>query len=122
MTKESLSVCFKFDLGRVNMAEAQAQAVPRMIMTSGDNKLSFRKGELKDLDQSKQLVDQHKTELGFVIRGALLKSIESSELLVTIDDDDCLVGFVQYRHRLDGQTTLYNIVVNKANRDRGIGS
>lgn len=89
-------------------------------MTSGDSNLIFRKGELKDLDQLKQLVDQHKAELGFVIRGALLKSIESSELMVTVDDD-CLVGFVHYRHRLDGQTTLYNIVVRKSNRGSGIG-
>lgn len=83
----------------------------------------FRKATIQDLDSIKILVDQHKTELGFVIRSALEKSIATSELIVAIDNKTSnLAGFIHYRHRKDAQTTLYNIVVNPSYRRQGIGA
>lgn len=91
-------------------------------MTSGSNNgIVFRKAALTDLDSLKKLVDQHKTELGFVIRGALAKSIENSEVIVAIEQNGEVIGFVQYRHRKDEQTTLYNIVVVSSHQRQGIG-
>lgn len=92
-------------------------------MTSGNSsQLTLRKATLQDLDSIKTLVDQHKTELGFVIRAALEKSIGTSEVIVAVDLKGNLVGFVHYRHRKDGQTTLYNIVVKPVCQGQGIGS
>lgn len=90
-------------------------------MTSGDSKFMIRKARLDDIPALKRLADQHKTELGFIIRGALQKSIEQHELLVAEDETGKLCAFVQYRHRKDDQTTLYNIVVSPDERKQGIG-
>lgn len=99
-------------------------ATRRMIMIFGSNKIKaiLRKATLEDLDGIKILVDKHKNELGFVVRGALHRSIESSEIIVAVDEiEGNLVGFVHYRHRKDKQTTLYNIVVAQDKRRCGIG-
>jgi ribosomal protein S18 acetylase RimI-like enzyme len=93
-------------------------------MTSGDkfslDQLSIRKGILDDIPAMKQLADHHKRELGFIVQGALRTSVNKSELFVATLNN-ALCGFVQYRHRLDHQTTLYNIVVDAKYRERGIG-
>ncbi|MCB9105081.1 MAG: GNAT family N-acetyltransferase [Anaerolineales bacterium] len=50
----------------------------------------------------------------------LLEAINRSELFVANQDGN-IVGFVEYRHRRDEQTTLYNIVVVGDYRRKGIG-
>ena len=104
------------------MVVVHKQVIQGMIMTSGDKPFIIRKALSDDIDGIKQLADQHKTELGFVIRGALMKSINQGQLLVALDDRGKVVGFNQYRHRKDQQTTLYNIVVAEELRRSGIGS
>ncbi len=75
---------------------------------------------LDDIDQIKRIADAHKKELGFVRRPSLLESISRSELLVA-KLDSAVVGFVEYRHRKDGQTTLYNIAVVPKYTRHGVG-
>lgn len=90
-------------------------------MTSGSSKrFVIRQATLEDLGVVKQLADQHKPELGFVLRPALEKSITDQELLVAHIEGQ-VVGFVHYHHRKDGQTTLYHIAVNANFRGQGIG-
>jgi ribosomal protein S18 acetylase RimI-like enzyme len=106
------------------MAVELRQAVCRMIMTFGSNNKNavLSKAVLQDLNDIKALVDQHKRELGFVVRGALETSIRSSELIIATIENTGLVGFIHYRHRKDQQTTLYNIAVNHGYRYSGLGS
>jgi N-acetylglutamate synthase-like GNAT family acetyltransferase len=80
----------------------------------------IRKATQADLDEIKALADAHKQELGFVLRPILARSIEQGELIVT-ENSSGLVGFVQYHHRRDEQTTLHNIVIKPEYRDYGIG-
>lgn len=90
-------------------------------MTSGNNShFSIRKAALDDLDAIKQLADQHREELGFVLRPALEKAITDQELLVA-EAEELIVGFVHYHHRQDLQTTLYHIAVREERRSQGIG-
>lgn len=89
-------------------------------MTFGNNYF-IRKANSDDITSLKVLVDQHRYQLGFVLKSALQTSIDRSELFVAVDKNDSLLGFVQYRQRKDGQTTLYNIVVNQEFRGEGIG-
>lgn len=105
------------------MVVVQTQVTHRMIMIFGNNSkdIVLRKATAEDLDTLKHLVDRHKNELGFVIRSALERSIQLSEIIVAINTDDILAGFTQYHHRKDGQTTLYNIVVDKNYQRQGIG-
>jgi N-acetylglutamate synthase-like GNAT family acetyltransferase len=79
-------------------------------MTFG-SEIEIRQATAGDIDEIKKLFDQHKTELGFVVKSALLNSIRRSELIVALAPNGELVGIVHYRHRKDGQTTLYSIVV-----------
>lgn len=105
------------------MVAEQCQLVHRINMTFGNssNDATLRKATLQDLDAIKQLMDEHRNELGFVIRAALERSIISSEIIVAIGDNEELLGFVHYHHRRDGQTTIYNIVVRQVQRRQGIG-
>ncbi len=82
--------------------------------------LVIRKAIQADLDELKRLADAHKHELGFVLRPALARSITRGEVLVA-ENSAGLIGFVEYHHRRDEQTTLYHIAVIPDHRRRGIG-
>lgn len=88
-------------------------------MTSG-SEITVRSGEAEDIEGIKWLADTHKHELGFLRRPALLEAIQRKELLVAQNGTN-LIGFVEYRHRRDLQTTLYNIVVHPNYRNQGMG-
>lgn len=89
-------------------------------MISGLSDFYIRKARPSDLLILKEIADQHKHELGFVLRPALSRSIGREEVLVAEDDTD-LLGFVEYHHRRDEQTTLYHIVVTSDCRRQGVG-
>ncbi len=89
-------------------------------MTYGVNNWSIRKARETDLENIKRLADRHRQELGFVRRPALLASIKRDEIFVA-ENGENLIGFVEYHHRRDEQTTLYNIVVNPEFHQKGIG-
>lgn len=88
-------------------------------MTFGNN-IKIRSALPKDIDAIKQLADSHKHELGFLRRPSLLEAIQRQELMVA-QNGNGLVGFVEYRHRRDQQTTLYNLVVLPEHRLSGTG-
>jgi ribosomal protein S18 acetylase RimI-like enzyme len=91
----------------------------RTVLTSG-SKVKIRHAIPEDIDAIKQLADAHRHELGFLRRPALLEAIQRQELLVAQNRKD-IVGFVEYRHRRDQQTTLYNVVVRPDHLRHGIG-
>ena len=82
--------------------------------------MSVRKAEMSDLSSIKKIADNHKQELGFVLEPILAKSIALGELLIA-ENGEGVVGFVQYHHRRDSQTTLHNIVVQAPYRKKGLG-
>lgn len=92
-----------------------------MIFGSNDNRVVLRKATNEDLNHIKLLVDLHKNELGFIVRSALERSINLSEIVVAVNTTNEIVGLVHYHHRKDGQTTLYNLVVREASQRKGIG-
>lgn len=88
-------------------------------MTSG-NRITIRKAKLTDIDAIKQIADAHRRELGFVRRPSLIESINRQEVFVA-QNGDGLVGFMEFHHRRDLQTTLYNVAVNADSRREHIG-
>ena len=91
-------------------------------MTCGANDLiEIRKAVLGDLGAIKGLADAHRTELGFVRRPALEESIRRKEVLIA-ETDTGVIGFVEYHHRRDPQTTLYHIAVTADQRRQGVGA
>jgi N-acetylglutamate synthase-like GNAT family acetyltransferase len=79
-----------------------------------------RKAGLTDLESVKSLADAHKDELGFVLRPALAESINRGEVFIA-ENSVGLLGFVEYHHRRDKQTTLYHIAVKLDHRMQGVG-
>lgn len=79
-----------------------------------------RHATLDDLNAIKALFDSERNNLGFVMRPSLVTSIQRSEVLVAVDET--LLSVVHYRHRRDGQTTLYHIAVQKELRRSGLGA
>lgn len=90
-------------------------------MTSGVPDITITKAEHSDIDGIKQIADAHRRELGFVRRPTLIEAIDRSEILIAKQNGN-IVGFVEYRHRRDDQTTLYNIAVISGYRGLGIGN
>ena len=89
-------------------------------MTSGASNIIITKAASTDIDGIKQIADAYRKELGFVRRPSLLEAISRSEVLVAKHNGNIL-GFAEYRHRKDEQTTLYNIAVTSKYRAKGIG-
>ena len=92
----------------------------RKSLTSGKCEPAVRKATHDDLDAIKRLADEHREALGFVLRTALAKSIERGEIFVA-ENSNRIVGFVEYHHRRDEQTTLYHIAVQHNHRRTSIG-
>ncbi len=101
------------------MAAAACQHKRRILLTSGKN-ITIRKAKPTDIDAIKEIADAHRRELGFVRRPSLIESINRHEVFVA-QNGDGLVGFMEFHHRRDSQTTLYNVVVNNNYRREGIG-
>jgi len=80
----------------------------------------IRKATFVDVDTIKNLADAHKHELGFVRRPALVRSVRRQEMLVA-ENSLGIVGFIEYHHRLDCQTTLYHIAVCSDYQRQGVG-
>lgn len=80
----------------------------------------IRRADLDDLPAIKKLADSHKQELGFVRWPVLARSIGQSEVYVA-ENGEGIIGFLQYHHRRDRQTTLHNIAVRLDYRNCGIG-
>lgn len=89
-------------------------------MTSGVSEVIITKATFSDIDRIKQIADTHRKELGFVRRPTLIKAIDRAEMLIAKQNEN-IVGFVEYRHRRDEQTTLYNIAIVPEYRGLGIG-
>jgi|WetSurMetagenome_2_1015567.scaffolds.fasta_scaffold23458_10 GNAT superfamily N-acetyltransferase len=79
-----------------------------------------RKAIPEDIDRIKQIADKNKKYVGFIIRGALVKAIQRKEVIV-IEVENEIVGFVNYHHRRDDQTTQYDICIDEKHRGKGIG-
>lgn len=89
-------------------------------MISGNADIIIRKPIQDDLDLLKVLADAHRRELGFVRRPTLQEAIYQDAIWVA-QNNQGIVGFVEYHHRKDHQTTLYHIVVQPGHRRQGIG-
>ncbi len=83
-------------------------------------RIIIRKATLKDLEAVKRIADVNRASIGFVLRAALIRNIERGWLLVA-EEDEMVVGFANYRHRRDDQTTLYEICVAEEHRGNGVG-
>lgn len=68
------------------------------------------------VSEAKRIASQFKNELGFVNSAALQVSEDKGQLEVIKG-----VGFCNYHHRRDGQTTIYEIAVGKNHQRTGWG-
>jgi N-acetylglutamate synthase-like GNAT family acetyltransferase len=89
-------------------------------LTSGNSRITLRKATLGDVDAIKVLADTHRHELGFVRRPALVEAINREEIIVA-QNLYKVIGFIEYHHRRDDQTTLYHICVEPTYRHQGVG-
>ncbi|MFZ4828883.1 MAG: GNAT family N-acetyltransferase [Phototrophicaceae bacterium] len=90
-------------------------------MIFGSDDFVLRKASEIDLTSIKEIADENKKELGFINRGTIIESIKRYEVAIVESDGYGIVGFIHYRHRLDSQTTLYNLAVKHPFRNCGMG-
>ncbi len=87
-----------------------------------DLEVAIRKAVQEDIDDIKWLADRNRKELGFIIRSSLERSIERQEIIVATDITcNEVVGFIDYHHRRDQQSTIYHFLVAESYRHNGIG-
>lgn len=73
------------------------------------------------IEHVKMLADAHRHVFGFIPRAAFVDAMSERALLVALLDGR-VVGFLRFHHRRrDTQTTLYDICVDQAYRQCGIG-
>ena len=75
---------------------------------------------LSDIDDVKNIAEQHRIELGFHSRQAYIESLNKGEILIAKRNNQ-IVGFARYHHRRDNRTTLYEIATISDVRGIGIG-
>ena len=88
---------------------------------TGKNQIRIRKATEKDIDKIKLIADANKDSIGFVLRPKLESALNRGELLVATTRNGRVLGFANYHHRKDAQTTLYEICVKEEHRGNGIG-
>ena len=84
------------------------------------NNVIYRLGTESDLPRLKNITNQYKNELGFVMNVSLKDAIKRNEFIIA-EQDDKIVGFVHFHKRLDGWNTIREIAVLKDKTGHGIG-
>lgn len=74
-----------------------------------------------DICSIKNLVDNHRAEFGFIPRAAFQEAVPKKWILVA-KGWDTLLGFVRFRHRRDRITSIYELLVEKSARRKGVGT
>lgn len=80
----------------------------------------IRLAKEEDLNRIKQIANQNREFIGFVMKVALKESILKNSLLV-YEIDNKVVGFAHFHKRKDGWNTLHELVVDKNYQKQGIG-
>lgn len=75
---------------------------------------------MADLNNIKEIADNNKKNIGFISRPMLEESIIRKQLFISVEDNQ-ITGFINYRHRNDNQTTIYEVCVNDKYRLQGYG-
>jgi ribosomal protein S18 acetylase RimI-like enzyme len=70
----------------------------------------------RDFKSAKQIASKLSAQIGFITTAALEKAAKDKSLIVVSGK-----GFVNFRHRRDGQTTIYEIAVDPDFQGQGIG-
>lgn len=78
--------------------------------------MAIRNATLDDINHIKQIADKNKTELGFVLRPALVEAARREELLYHPSG-----AFCHWHRRRDGISVIYEICVSKELRRKGLG-
>ncbi len=82
--------------------------------------VKVRWAQERDIWAVKQLADNNRAALGFVVRASLEERVRHRELLVGERRGE-VVGFVSFHHCRDGWTTIYELCVDERCRKQGVG-
>ena len=80
----------------------------------------IREAKEEDLKRIKQIANQNREHIGFVMNVALRESIKNNSLFV-YEKNNIVLGFVHFHKRKDGWNTLHELVVDKQFQHQGIG-
>jgi predicted GNAT family acetyltransferase len=89
-------------------------------MSEQQTTITIRQASPADLKAVKAIADANRESIGFVLRPALQEHVERGWLYIAARSSD-VVGFVNFRHRRDGWTVVYEICVEAPSRMQGIG-
>ncbi len=89
-------------------------------MSTQQTPVIIRKASPDDVQAVKAIADANRESIGFVLRPVLQEHTRRGWLYVA-GTPDRVVGFVNFRHRRDGWTVVYEICVEASARKQGIG-
>ncbi len=97
-----------------------------MILPQHQQPITVRLARKADIEGAKRVADQHRSELGFVNIAILRAAQSRGWLLVATKWDNkkraAIIGFANFRIRLDKNATLYEIAVADAHKRAGVGT
>lgn len=74
-----------------------------------------------DFPQIIRIGNQHRSEMGQVLKHNLKTGVQNRTLLVAKSSSGKVIGFVLWHRRLDGWATVYDIGVDREIIGRGVG-
>ena len=84
--------------------------------------MNIRMATQEDINRCKEIVDKHRNVFGFLSRPIFQDAAERRSLLVALDSNQNVLGFVRFNHRVRGtETALYDICVDHGFQGQGIG-
>ncbi len=84
--------------------------------------MNIRMATQDDIVRCKEIVDKHRNVFGFLSRPIFQDAAERRRLLVALDSNQNVLGFVRFNHRVRGtETALYDICVDHSFQWQGIG-
>ena len=98
-----------------------------MILPQQQQPITIRRARTEDIEGAKRIADQCRSQLGF-LRTAVLKDAQSKGWLLVASEweelrkRDVVVGFANFRIKLDRNATLYDIAVTDAHRRNRVGT
>lgn len=74
----------------------------------------------EDLKRIKQIANQNREFIGFVMNVALKEAILKESLYI-YKKENIIIGFVHFHRRLDGWNTIHELAIDKNYQKQGIG-
>lgn len=100
---------------------ACAQDCEPVLLAERNSNVAVVKASEEDFSSIIKIGNQHRNEMGQILKHNLRVGIAEQSLLVAKDSSGQTVGFILWHQRKDGWNTIYDVGVEKSHLGAGVG-